>query len=433
MSAEIFVRSIGQTGRSIANRYTDAGLLLLTFILVISDTLTRSYFSIIFFGDASFGAFLMINYVVILIFAGMAALRRDLYILTIFLAITAFFVGYYLYYIYGTGRPLNFNPLGTYYGMLTVIVFYELARRRLLPAAMKMIFFVFVGYLAAYSALSLAIQLGVNVPLVSQKVTLDISDPDRAGRIAMFLVSAAYVAAYSVSRLKVKFSLGYLATCTLTAGAAYLSMSRLLIGSSLAILLLYLVMGRLRLIQRLSFIGYLLNAAYLVYGVLDSEFNPYWFGSSDMSTLARKYQFDIVVAYIRDFPFFGIGLPDATEGLTYYLGKVIFPSDLGIVGIWFQFGLFGVAVLGGFMIYISCLQNTERSSKFVGSLNASTLALTGCIIALGLANEIFIGSAPMFSLIFANTLHNARASAATERRPQPRRLSASRPPRIRST
>jgi hypothetical protein len=416
MLAEAPVKRTGQPG--------DAGLLLLTFALVVSDTMTRSYFSIIFLGDAAFGTFLMINFAIILIFAGVALLGRDLFILAIFLAIAAFFLGYYLYFILGAHRPVNFNSLGTYYGMLTVIVFYELAKRGLLRAVIKMIFFVYVAYLIAYSVLSLAIQFGVDVPLTSEKVTVDISDPDRADRLFMFLCASGYVAAYSVSKLKEKFRVLYLATFALAGLAAYLSMFRLLLVCSLVVFTLYVATGQMRLVQRVSFVVYLLMSAYLAFGVLDLDFNPYWFGSSDMSTLARKYQFDIVVDYIREFPIFGIGLPDATEGLIYYLGKEVYPSDLGIVGIWFQFGLVGVVILGGWVIYISCLHDTEGSSAFLGPVDARTLSLTGCIIALSLSNDVFIGSALLFSLIFASMLYGAQISAEKGRL-SPRRLKTS--------
>src|SRR6478672_420673 len=144
----------------IASQYINFALLSLMCILLISDTATRSYFSIIFFGDEAFGTFLKVSFGVILIFTAIACFQRDINILAVFAVIVAFFVSYYLYFIIGTGRPINFNSLGGYYGVLTVIVFYELAKRNLLPAAMKIIFFVYVAYLLAYSILSLGDLVG---------------------------------------------------------------------------------------------------------------------------------------------------------------------------------------------------------------------------------------------------------------------------------
>jgi hypothetical protein len=170
----------------------------------------------------------------------------------------------------------------------------------------------------------------------------------------------------------------------------------------------------------------MLIAAYLTYGVFDPGFNPYWFGTTDESTLYRAYQFDIVAEYVRNAPIFGIGIPDATEGLTHFLGKIVYPGDLFIVGIWFQCGIVGVVLLGIAPAYISCIQDVRRSSLFIGEVNARTLSLTGCVIGLIGGEDLWVGSALLFSLIFANMLYNARGSTETGRpRPQPRRLRAS--------
>ena len=143
MPAEIYIRQIGQRDHSIAGRCIDAALLLLTLVLVISDTMTRSYFSIIFLGDSSYGEFLAVNFGIILLFAGIAAFQGDLFILIIFLATATFFLCYYLYFIVSADRPLNFNSLGSYYGVLAIIVFYVLARHKLLPLTMRIIFLVY--------------------------------------------------------------------------------------------------------------------------------------------------------------------------------------------------------------------------------------------------------------------------------------------------
>ena len=404
--------------RDIAGQYINVALLSLMFILLISDTATRSYFSIIFFGDDAFGAFLKVSFGVILIFTAIACFQMDIIILAVFAAIVAFFVSYYLYFIIGAGRPTNFNSLGGYYGVLTVIVFYELAKRNLLPAAMKIIFFVYVAYLVAYTLLSLGDLVGIDISLASKKVTIDISDPSRRGRLYIFHGAAAYVAMYSASKLWEKFRIRYLMTFALAFFAAYLSMSRVFMICLVVVSLLFVVTRRLTLVQRFSFFGYLLVSAYLIFGIFDPSFNPYWFGATDSSTLAREYQYVTVAQYIREFPLFGVGLPDATEGLTQYLGRIIFPSDLGIVGVWFQFGIVGTAVIGGLAMYIICFQNIERSSAVLGEVNARTLSLTGCVIGLGGCHDLYVGMAILFSLIFANTLYNARLFAAIKRRSQ---------------
>ena len=168
----------------------DAGLLLLTLVLVVSDTMTRSYFSIIFLGNSSYGEFLAVNFGIILLFAGIAAFQGDLFILIIFLATATFFLCYYLYFIVSADRPLNFNSLGSYYGVLAIIVFYVLARHKLLPLTMRIIFLVYAWYLAAYAILSQAGLLGLQVSFASQKAMVDIADTDRENRVFMLQAAA---------------------------------------------------------------------------------------------------------------------------------------------------------------------------------------------------------------------------------------------------
>ncbi len=430
MPAEIYVSRIDQPSHRIPGRLIDDGVLALALALVVSDTVTRSYFSIIFFGDASFGAFLVINFWVILLFVGIAALRGDIFILVVFFGIAAFFLCYYLYFIIGAGRPLNFNPLGGYYGALTVIVFYQLAVRKLLPSIMKMIFLVYAAYLVAYAILALAGPLGLDVSFASEKAPVDLSDPDRENRLSLYQAAAIYVAAYSVSQLKERIHIGYILTFSLAAAAAFLSMTRTLMICSVLVFILYLSTVRMKLVQWVSFVGSLLTAAYLMYGIFDPGFNPYWFGANDESTLARKYQFDIVAEYVRNAPIFGIGLPDADEGLTYYLGKVIYPPDLAIVGIWFQFGIVGVVWLGIAPVYVSCIQDVKRCGAHIGEVNARTLALAGCIMGLIGGEYLYTVSALLFSLILANKLYIARVGSKASRQGRSRLVSGVLRPRL---
>ena len=409
MPAEIYIRQIGQRDHGIAGRCIDAGLLLLTLVLVVSDTM-----KILFFDH--FSRRLLVWRVldgqlrVILLFAGIAALQGDLFILIIFLATATFFLCYYLYFIVNADRPLNFNSLGSYYGVLAVIVFYVLARHKLLPLTIENHFPCLCGVPGRLCDLSQAGLLGLQVSYAYQKAVVDIADTDSENRVFMLQAAAIYVAAYSVSKLQDGIQIGYILTLALAGVAAYLSATRTLIVCSLLVFVLYLSTGRMKLVERLQL--YRKSADCHISDVrhLDPGFNPYWFGTTGDLILARAYEFDVVAEYVRNAPVFGIGLPDATEGLTHFLGKVIYPSDLSIVGIWFQFGIVGMVLLGIAPDYISCIQDVRRSSQLIGEADARTLSLAGCVIGLIGGMDLYIGSALLFSLIFANTLCNAPVS-----------------------
>ncbi len=408
------------SARRVSAYYVGAFLLSAMSILLVVDISVISYFTIIFFGDTAVGPCLMVCFCVILLFAGIALFERDIFILTVFAAIIAFFLFYYLYFIFGANRPLNFNALGSYYSVLAVVVFYVLAKRNLLPAAMKILFYVYTAYLMAYPIIVFLYAVGA-IDIESKKTFVVLVDQERGARLFLYEGAAAYVAMYSMSKLQEKFRSSYLVVFGLASFAAYLSMSRVFILCSVFVLALYAATRRLKLVQRVCFLAYLLVALYLVIGIFDPSFNPYSFSDTDTSTLARRNEYEILVPYIRNFPFLGIGLPDATPGLTQYLGAVAYPSDVGIIGVWFMYGLVGVLVIGVLIVYISCIQNLDRSSSVLGAANARTLSLTGCIIGLYeiTSHDLYGRSALIFSLIFANTLYNARLFAAMRRQPSP--------------
>lgn len=399
--------------------FTHALLLAAMSILLIFDTVINSTLELLFIGDTALGPCLAVCFAVILFFAAIAFLQRDMFVLALFAALIAFFLSYYLYFVIGANRPLSFNALGAYYGSLTVVVFFVLARRSLLPATMKIIFYVYIVYLLIYVVIGY--DPTVLPPINSQKFVVVLTDPGRGPRLFLHSAAAVYVAMYSIAQLQEKFRFQYILTFALAGFALYLSQSRGIIICSTAVAVLYIMTRRMNIVQYFSFVAYLLVAAYVVYGVFDPTFNPYTFSSSDTSVTGRSYAYEAIVPYIREYPFFGVGLPDASAGLFYYIGLPVFPEDLGIVGIWFNFGLVGLSLLGIISIYLCCFQNMERSSAALGRANARALALAGCVIGLYavMANTLFTGSALLFSLIVANEIFHARIFAAKKRMSRP--------------
>ena len=406
-----------QINIAVWRRGGNALLLSAMLLLMVVDTSLMSLMTIIFFGDSAVALNLMICFCIIIFFVGIAFLQKDLSILALLATIIVFFVSYYLYFIFGANRPLSFNALGSYYGVLTVIVFYVLAKRNLLSAAMKILFCIYAGYLVLYVVTVLVYGPEVFSRFISEKASAILTDQERGTRLFMHLGAAAYVSMYSVSKLQ-EVRPHYLATFGLAAFAMYLSASRFFILCVAMVFVFYVVTRRLKFVQYLCFFVYLSVSTYLIIGVFDSDFNPYTFSNTDMSILARRYEYDIIVEYIRQYPFFGIGLPDGSLGLIHYIGQVVYPTDIGIVGIWFQFGLVGVAVFGVVVSYICFIQNVERTSAVLGAADARTLSLTGCILGLyGATSDLFGGFAPLVCLILANTFYNSRLFATVKERP----------------
>ena len=276
------------TGRQ---AYLIRALLLGTMsILLVFDTATGSFLEIIFFGDAALGVCLMVCFCVILVFVGIAFLQKDLFILTLFAALVALFLAYYLYFIVGASRPFNFNALGSWYGMLTIIVFYELAKRNLLSATIKVFFYVYAAYVLVYSVLVVLHTEGIFVPGVSHKMQVILNDPNRGSRLTILAVAPPYVAIYSIVKLQEKLRLRYFFIFGVAAFALAISLSRGMIICSVFVLALYIVTRRMTFVQYFSFLTYLLVCAYLVIGVFDPMFDPYsfeQFGHIDYRTKLR--------------------------------------------------------------------------------------------------------------------------------------------------
>ena len=391
-------------------------------ILMVFDTGIESYFFIILFGDAALGPSLMICFCIIVCFAATAFFYKEWFILAVFAATIAFVLSYYLYFIIGANWPLTFNPLGAYYGWLMIIVFYVLAKNNLLPVAMRFLFYIYTAYLVLYIFLSGLASAGL-LSGSSEKISFIYTDAERGTQLIMHSLAAAapYVATYSIARLQEKFRLPYIAAVGLVGYALYLSQARGLIICSGAVILLYIVTQQMRLVQYFSLITFLLVALYLSVGVFEPWFNPYEYNTLDTSAIARSHEYQIAVRYIREYPFFGVGIPDAAPGLIAYIGDYFYPDDLGIIGNWFLYGLFGVGVIFIFVVYLPCMQNIKRSSAILGVANARTLSLTGCILSLysvTMGGAVVIGSSLVLCLIVANTLYSSRHFVLMERRPR---------------
>jgi hypothetical protein len=92
--------------------------------------------------------------------------------------------------------------------------------------------------------------------------------------------------------------------------------------------------------------------------------------SDDISANARVIQTIVAIQNIKDYPYFGIGMISSGErGLEYYYGR-IYPSDIGIIGVAFKFGLIGsLYIYTQFFLVIWVLlkkkiQNINNQKKF---------------------------------------------------------------------
>ena len=205
-----------------------------------------------------------------------------------------------------------------------------------------------------------------------------------------------------------------LLTLCLAAAAIALSISRVLIVTDAVVVLLFFAVRRPTMNSSAAFGVYVALAIYLCWGIVFSDFNPFDFSSTDSSTLYRRGEFTIMAEYIRQNPLFGIGLYDNVEGLAYLTGRaLLFPSDIGIVGTCFMFGVTGAIFFGIFPAIICCFQRVRGHSQTLPRVERTALLLVGASVGIYSATAMTMFNGPdstCFGILLATWLRDLQAT-----------------------
>jgi len=233
-------------------------------------------------------------------------------------------------------------------------------------------------YATGYTLLYLVLSAAFSVHTLPRQLVdaLVLSDPERGERLFCYssAVALAFLGwAFQAQRQR---SLTAVLLCILMAMAVWLTLSRVFILILAIICALIFLTRSFRLISRGTFITLLIVSAVNLYGIVDVGWNPFSFFGDDSSGAFRNIEFFVARAQIWNSPLFGVGIPPSATDLWALARQDFFSSgDLGVTGIWLDFGLVGLAMffLGSYLC--------TRPIQAVSDELKWPLSLTGCFIA----------------------------------------------------
>lgn len=293
------------------------------------------------------------------------------------IAIFSYFMITVLIFSVRAGTDPDFNIVALFYSIPGFVVFHSFGRRGEYGRVLNVLLLYSVVYVIIYLAL-VALH---ESDLVAFPAEILLFDSERGARVVSALFMSYFVFLFCLASLRRKFSFRILLLLVLAGVAIWLTGSRAFTAIALissAIFLGFRRSGSSRL-RYFAFWSFAIISMVMAYGIIDSGFNPFGFETTDESTIARRFSYDIMRDNIQQFPIVGTGMPSSmyTSGVTdllYYLGRTAVAgdidtggvsfTDLGMIGIWFHFGLIGVS-LYVLSVFISCFQRYKPADMNV--------------------------------------------------------------------
>jgi hypothetical protein len=225
------------------------------------------------------------------------------------------------------------------------------------------------------------------------------SDIERGQRVFLYAGLACFAYFYWLVQLRTRQTFWTVFFFGLCALASLLSLSRvyLLILFCLTIVFIFRPKpSAISIAGRILLFG---GSAFVMSGLVYTHFNPFDLFAHDSSGSYRAMEYVLVRERLQMDPFWGFGLSPEPELSTALLRKFqVFPSDLGPVGVWFDFGLIGLVLY--FLILWVC-SRPPRSLPFEHGwplfLTGSVMTAYGCISPLATSP----GGATITGLILA--------------------------------
>jgi hypothetical protein len=158
-----------------------------------------------------------------------------------------------------------------------------------------------------------------------------------------------------------------------------------------------------------SWYSFLILNAVALYGVFDSDFNFYRIFGKNITLSIRAVSYEIATKFIRENLVFGIGIPgDVSDTLIITHSATFSSSDIGVVGVFFNFGVIGV------FLYASIIYAVCSAHKFYKAPSIEILALEAVgywvTIVSFMAQHAIIGQGPgLTALLVAMYLRGAQS------------------------
>lgn len=271
------------------------------------------------------------------------------------------------------GVAVKINAGFQFFWSLTFIVFFLAIRDghgRYLANALLL-------YASLYAVTYSLLALGFNVGLLRADALgiLVAADAERGQRLFSYTIASGYAWFGWLYRLRERRSWGALIMLAISGLAIYLALSRV-VTVCLVLMTLAVLRGyTLNSIGKVCLAALLTISAINLYGVFDARWNPFSLMTSDTSGAFRMWEYEIARDLLREQFVLGVGIAPTAEDAWQFVKQDFFaPSDLGVLGIWFDLGLAGLFFfLAG--SFIACRPGIRLEPAL-----SAPLVLVGCLM-----------------------------------------------------
>lgn len=289
-----------------------------------------------------------------------------------------------------SGVPFTLTSGGEYIGLTFTGLFYLTLKDRTYGNLMRWFYRVCIGYAIYYIVASLALRFGLlDVGGVARAIASadDVGRGDRLHSASLLLV---YGVCYSMVMVRKHFSLYYLLASALFCVAWFLTGSRTITLVVFLALLPYLALGQTGWLKMAVKIVFYAGAIGSFFIILNPDLNPFlYFG--DQSASIRANSILIVSDSIQYYWLQGAGISFGVEnyrpltGITYF-----FPGDIGLIGIFYTYGIFG------FLLYVGLCRLGMDADTTIQRLGYSANVAVACAIS-GMIFAIYSLQSPQYN------------------------------------
>lgn len=360
-----------------------------------------------------------------LLFMGVALLRGRLGLFATGAAVFAYLVFAHMVFVWNTGVHPNFNAIFGQLALVTVVPFalFEASMQRTL----QLLALVSVGYLLFY-VLGQPFLLSSTLTESGSAVVIG-ADSARAARVFLAAPFASYVAFYALEERRLHLAIRA-ALVLLAFAALWLSGSRFYQVAFLVVFLIGLFRMDTPWVRFGLFLLFAAGASALLAGLFLPDWNPFRDITWDDSAWARSREYTVALRAIQQHWILGVGTPTDSVAMAQYLQtpryEPLFWTDLGVIGPFFQFGIFGLAAF--LLATAACITSFGAMFKAPEvralQLNCTVLGLVG-IIAPYLALDPGTVHLPLLLAVFIRRGQAGRRLAVLDRLARRQRPAAS--------
>ena len=370
-------------------------------VFLISDILFSSRLYRAFLPGFSQRVILAVLLVILFGYAFVAFLRLQLSVVAAFVGVCGLTVLQMFVFEHLTAAQFNLNSAFQYSLLTSFVVFAMLKRSALIEYALRWFLIFSVLYSVLYVFLSINSYFNLVPALSSQELLL--FDDGRGVRLYNYSAATAFAWFYALHAWRrsptALLPLLLVAACGL---ALAMTLSRIYIACVLAVTALYLVGWSRRTIAA-TILAVLFSVSFVhLYGLVDPSFNPFTSLSGDASGSARASEYETARHFIWANPLTGVGIAPAPEDVGFLTGNYHFAGgDLGIIGIWWDYGLVGVVLF----FLCSCLA-VRTTPQLRPDLDTPLFLTGGLIVLYGIIAPVIFnpGGVTVFGMILGCSL-----------------------------